>query len=1024
MRCFCLALLCLLFTLPAAYAKVVVFHEPDFPTVDSEPVSRAAVRAALGRDAVFAGLGALKQGDVLRGADLLVLPYGSAVPAEAWAAIDAYLQAGGNLLVIGGQPLSAPVDGARGHFVEERRQQTYSRAIGFLNSYAVPSLAGSAAFAWRDGYGFLPKISVRAKTFFAVEGRLNGLGYMMDDGDRVAAPVIVADHLSGPMQGARIVALDFHPQPGYWASQDGLAMIGAAAGYAKRGAAQFWTETEYAAIRPGEVPELSLHLRQPRGSAGTAALTQTEARVELLAGTHVIRKLNVKLPGPDADAAIPFHQALPEGFYTVRATWLVNGRAHEFYSNGFWVEKLSALEIGPALSVKGDFLHWDGKPWFPVGTNYFSTEANGWDFAGPRNGLVWERDFADMERHGVSFVRTGVWMANASFVDLRTGGVNERFLRNMEGFLAAAREHHIAINFTLYAFVPKVGEQTQKQDAGAQAASSNPYLNPAMIRAEHAYVLSVVRPFRGVPWLSWDLINEPSFSNPRQIFHGNVPNGDADEVAAWHEWLRARYGRIEALAAAWAVPANELGSFDEVPLPAEKDMQYSRYGNPDEVRALDYNMFAQAMFARWVHGMVAAIRGAGSTQLIDVGQDEGGVTDRVLNQFYATGGVSFTTNHSYWQDDALLWDSVAAKHPGIPQITGETGYQPVWSPDGTWRYNELTGQGLEERKWALGFAAGASGALQWDWDREVDFGIERSDGSAKVWEDMMRDLGRFATEAAPWATGLEEPQVAIVLPQSYQLSVYSGQAIHAQQTAVRVLYHYNHTAAYAVGEYQIGTLGSPRLIILPSAYGLTKAAWQALLDHVRAGTVLLISGPFAKDAHLHDTKRAEEIGLGYKSEPLELRDQQFTWAGKPLPLTYAGMATTILSRAELPGGADWAEKPLGRGRILFSALPLEMNDRLDSIAAVYAYAIHAAGVKPAYTATTDNPGILIAPTLLPEATLYVLTSETSQTAISFRDERSKRTFKGRLEPGRAALLLVGRDGKLIASYHWHVTPLM
>ena len=65
--------------------------------------------------------------------------------------------------------------------------------------------------------------------------------------------------------------------------------------------------------------------------------------------------------------------------------------------------------------------------------------------------------------------------------------------------------------------------------------------------------------------------------------------------------------------------------------------------------------------------MVAAIRGAGSKQLVNVGQDEGGVTDRVLNQFYGSAGVSFTTNHTYWQDDALLWDSVAAKRLGSPE---------------------------------------------------------------------------------------------------------------------------------------------------------------------------------------------------------------------------------------------------------------------------------------------------------------------------------------------------------------------
>lgn len=1020
MRSYCVVLLLTLFPAASLQAKVVVFSEPDFPTVNSQPVSSATLSAALGHDAVFAGIDALANPDTLHGADLLVLPYGSAFPAEVWPAIEAYLHSGGNVLVIGGQPFHVPVNGRAGGFHAQYSQDTFARVFDFRHTYELPAMGSAVTFAWRDGYSFLPRISIRAQHFYAVEGSLNGLGYMIDaSGDKVAAPLIVADR-----GGSRIVALDFDPAPGYWESADGIALIRAAAQYAEAGATQFWIEEQYCALRPGELPLLTLHLRRPRVETGSPAAPsdalQSEAHVELDSGGRTIDAATVPLDGAQADAAIPFRKALPPGFYTVRATWLVGGQPREFYANGFVVEDLSAIESGLALGVNGNFLTRGGKPFFPVGTNYFSTESDGWDFSGPRNAQVWEDDFADMERHGVSFVRTGVWMSNSRFVEPSTGEVNERFLRNVEAFLAAAHAHHIAVNFTFFAFAPRMGEQFRCPNAsGPEPPPPNPYLNQEMIRSEQGYVLSVVRRFAHVPFLSYDLINEPSFSNPRVVFHGNVPNGDPSEVSAWHKWLRDKYSGTDALAAAWSVPPNQLGSFDNVPLPEESDLRYSRSGNPNEVRALDYNLFAQDMFSHWVHGMVEAIRNAGSRQLINVGQDEGGVIDRVLNQFYATSGVSFTTNHTYWQDGALLWDSVAAKHPGIPNITGETGYQPVWAADGTWRYDELTGTGLEERKWALGFAAGSSGAMQWDWDREVDFGIERSDGSAKVWENMMRDLGHFAELAAPYATGLTLPQVAIVLPQSLQLSVYNAEALEAQQTAVRVLYNYDHTPAYAVGEYQIGTLGSPKLIILPSAYGLTDAAWEALETHVRDGAVLLISGPFAGDAHFHPTDRADKIGFGYKSVPLELRDQTFTWAGKPLPLIYGGSKTTILSRAQLPGGEDWMEQPLGRGRILFSALPLELNDRLDSVAAVYSYAIEAAGIESAYTTTSTDPGILICPTLFPQATLYVLTSETNQTAVSFRDRRSGKTFTGALDPGRAALLLIGNDGALLANYHWN-----
>lgn len=1040
MRYFLPGVLVVVFFATTLSARVVVFSEPNFPAADTQPVSAHVLSTALGSDVVFAGIDALNGNGALSGAELLILPYGSAVPVDAWAAIEKYLHSGGNLLIIGGEPLHVPVARNNGLFVKASPQDTYSRELGFQHIYTVP-VTSDVNFSWRDGYSFLLRVQVQAQRYFAVEGRLNGLGYVeSSDGTKLAAPVIVSDYHDGDARrGSRVVALDFDPKPGYWDSTDGISLIRAAADYARNGATEFSIEAQYSTLRPGEAPELTLHLQrpgeeppgaeaqkagmvssEPQASKPKQSESQSHAMVELLSGTQRIDSARITLNGPRMDAPIPFRKPLPAGFYTVRATWFSGGKAREFYANGFQVEDISALETGAALGVNGDFLSLGGKPFLPVGTNYFSTEANGWDFSGPRNALVWEKDFADMQRHGVSFVRTGVWMPNAKFVEPSTGEVNERFLRNVEAFLAAAHRHNIAVNFTFYAFTPKVGEQhDSSKAAGPEPPPPNPWLDPGLLRAEQTYMLSVVKRFGRVPWLSYDLINEPSFSNPRRIFHGNVPNGDPVELSDWRHWLEKKYGNLGMLALAWSVDPSRLGSFDAIALPEETDLRYQRYGTQHEVRALDYNLFAQDMFADWVRNMVRAIRDTGSKQLINVGQDEGGVTDRVLNQFYATSGVSFTTNHTYWQDDALLWDSVAAKHAGIPNITGETGYQPVWTPDGSWRYDEFTGLALEERKWALGFAAGSSGAMQWDWDREPDFGIERSDGSAKVWENMMRNLGRFASQAAPYATGLQVPRVALVLPQSLQLSVYNSEALEAQQTAVRVLYHYNHAAAYAVGEYQIDTLGSPKLIILPSAYGLSDAAWRAIEERVRGGAVLLISGPFSDDPHLHPTDRAAEVGLKYEKVPLLLREQNFHWAGGTLALSYRGMKTTVLSRAALAGGADWMEQPLGKGKILFSALPLELNDRPDVVAAVYAYALKAAEVEPAYTTKVTDPGLLICPTVLPHAALYVLTSETNETAISFRDERSGRTFSGQLEPGRAALLLIEEDGTLITSYGWN-----
>jgi hypothetical protein len=62
--------------------------------------------------------------------------------------------------------------------------------------------------------------------------------------------------------------------------------------------------------------------------------------------------------------------------------------------------------------------------------------------------------------------------------------------------------------------------------------------------------------------------------------------------------------------------------------------------------------------------------------------------------------------------------------------------------------------------------------------------------------------------------------------------------------------------------------------------------------------------------------------------------------------------------------------------------------------------------------------MLICPTQFDHATLYVLTSESPASEMSFRDARSGKVFAGRLEPGRAALLLLNDQGELLASYNW------
>lgn len=1005
------------------HAKAVVFWHDGFPSLETATITRKSLERALHEhEPMFANADDLKDPEALNGADLLVLPYGSGFPTEAWPIINAYIHRGGNILVIGGQPFRIPVTTAAGKFVEGPPQDTYSRELGILHTYQVPQ-KNEASFAWKLGYSFLPEVKLEAQKFFVLEGRqLEGLGYMLNsESEKVAAPVVVSSHTqpaSGEMLGSRWVFLDFHPSAGYWDSQDGILLIQTAAGYATEGATSFSLETNYATLKLDEAPQVIVHVRDAL-KRRKGLRQKGHVTVQLLSGKTILSTSEVQYAGEPVEANIDTRKSLAPGFYTVRGTYERDGKPREFYQNGFWVRDDKLLESGSALGVQGDFLTRDGKPFFPFGTNYFTTEENGWDFSGPRNADVWERDFAEMEKHGVSFVRTGVWGGQIKFLDAADGGVPERFLRNLEAYLMSARMHNIAVNFTFFAFDPQTTLRLGGDVPVMFLPGTNPYLDPVTVSAEQNYMLSILDRFKNVPYLSWDLINEPSFSSPRHLWKGNTPNEDMAESRAWHSWLREKYADPNGLAAAWSQPEDQVTSFDSIPLPSQNDLLFNlEAGHAGQERALDYNLFAQEMFSNWVKTMVATIRSTGSKQLIDVGQDEGGVMNRVLNQFYAQAGLSFTTNHTYRQNGALLWDSLVAKAPGIPNIVGETGYQPIILPNGDWHFDEVTGASLIERKWAYGFAAGTSGALSWDWAREIYFGIKRSDGSNKIWEDTMRDMGEFAKKAEPYAVSFIRPEVAIVLPESLQLSVFNHLALEAQQNCVRALYGYARSQAYAVGEDQIALLGSPKLIILPSPWVLNQQTWSALVEKVKEGAILLVSGRFDEDPHFHPTNRPGEIGISYLPGQLFTRNNEIEWPEGRAELTYSGEKTDFLERATLPDSRNFVERPIGKGKILFSALPLELNENLEAVGQIYSYALKVADVKRIYSSSMKKAGIMICPTQFPHATLYVLASEADQRDVSFRDERSGRQVSGQLLPGRAALLVIGDDGDMLASYNW------
>ena len=125
--------------------------QTGFPTVSSQPIDQETLSSALGMtNTVFADVAELNAPATLDHVDLLMLPYGSAVPANAWKSIQGYVTHGGNLLILGGQPLRVPVSFADGAYREERAQDSYASTLGLRHTYEIP-VPSDTKFVWKPG---------------------------------------------------------------------------------------------------------------------------------------------------------------------------------------------------------------------------------------------------------------------------------------------------------------------------------------------------------------------------------------------------------------------------------------------------------------------------------------------------------------------------------------------------------------------------------------------------------------------------------------------------------------------------------------------------------------------------------------------------------------------------------------------------------------------------------------------------------------------------------------------------------
>ena len=959
-------------------ARAAVFRAVGFPTVDAPPIDDATLAAALAGLSIdtLDSPSALASRLSRSAHDVLVLPYGSAFPAEAWPAIRDFVREGGGLVVLGGAPFHQPVRRSGDAYVLGFRQPTYAREllIGPAQEIDVTTFAGPRTSGVVEGTGWTRPLGEPRRTWALTirltstkdlpgedgsagprDGVVRPLVQIRDaEGLARACPLLEIDRLRGPGGGGRWVL----------APTDGAlpaVVIRDAVERALQASVAVDARPIRAAVDAGEPARIRVNVARPGARAGEMPAAKALVRVRDDVGREVATS-EVELLGPaelrTGIATIATAAAFPPGVYHARVEVADVAWSPRTTETGFWVKDATLLASGPRLSVSRDWLRADGRVLPIVGTTYMASDVHR-KFLFEPNPHAWDRDFASMKKQGVNMVRTGLWTAWSRAM-LDPGALDENVLAALDAYVLSAAKHGILVCFNLFAFLPP------------SFGDTNPYLGPRALEGQRAFLTVLGSRYRGVSWVHWDLINEPSYAPPEGLW-SNQPIRDAHERKAWARWAREKHGDDPALLRdLWRDTGDDL--FD---LPRPDELRYTFLREQRRPRkARDFGEFSQWAVAGWARRLREILKAAGGDVLVTLGQDEGGTADRPAQSIYYDS-LDYTAVHTWWNNDDLLWDGVVTKSPELPNVHQETGLMSLNDKDGfAWRTPEAAAR-LLERKFAYAFAGRGAGVIQWAWninpympvENEATIGFLRPDGTAKPELRAVGPLAGFLRTATPYLDDFAPDPVVLVVPHSRVFMGRPGGA-DATKRVVRLLAERFGVVPTALSELRLSAerLKGARLVLVPSPEMLEEQAAAALLAATKAGAKILVTGAVEGDSYGRATASLQGLGVVDAGRPLALHEPT-PWGNAGLA-TFEGLAQERMRRAGKPALAALS------GSVWHEPLPLEFAREPEPLLALLGGALKAAGIETHPAAGGVAARILVAP----KAVLVVVVNETPDAA--------------------------------------------
>ncbi len=1014
--------------------NIVIFYDSRFPIDGHRPHS--SFFGNFSNEIIVADAVSLEEVLVNNEVDCFINMHGPYFPKSAWRAIYNHLKSGRGFVHIGGIPFRNPCYMANGNWERERVQTAYHQQLNIhealhVNSEPIASLQHNEdipvfsgkenLFTIADTCNFVLHVTKSS----AIETEMGSVGPMdariyhllkgiSKSGREVAAPSVLIENMKGKFTGGRWLFINQEVNERFW-TEKGAQAIQELALFVVNGVTEMWLKTNYATYDEGERPKVTYQLQSFKNETTewTLTFTVTKNKDVVFSKTEVVKasqQLNT------LSFIIPID--IMPGLYDLTCNAVSSNGETRILHQGFWGMDNKLLTLGDPLTCDRDYFQKDGRPMPIVGMTYMTSDVARYFLFLP-NPYVWDQDMAQMKRAGINYIRTGIWTAwrNMMFVD---GHVDENVLRSIDAFILCAKKHDLEVTFNFFSFTPETWE------------GENPYLDPRSVEAQKRFITAIVSRHTETTNINWDLINEPSLFDPSRTFSGPRTLHDRYDRKLYREWLKKRHSSIRELQEKWNMTEQELPSFDaiEPPEPSEinfgiKDMLFGKKG----LKWLDYTLYTMDMHNMWAKELTETIKRLAPNQLVTVGQDEALGSQRASPFFYCDA-VDYTTNHTWWLLDQLIWDGLFTKTPTKPNLIQETGIMYVENPNNQAKRSEEELRNILERKYAYSFSTGGAGAVQWLWNtnyfmnniNESNIGAIRADGTEKPETNVSYDFGAFIKDTRDLFKGRELEEIVVVFPYSNDFS-NRKLALDATMKLTRTLAYEMNTPFRALSEYHLDALKNelPKLVVVPSPHNFSSSALTSILEVVKErGITLLITGTVNLDEYWHDTKRMTDI-IGSTSIENILREEMLEINGKHYPVSFAGERIAETMKEVLSSEQNSTaikEISYGKGEIIWCPLPVELNERSEPIIALYKYVIEKAGVRVQLDwQKGDIPGNYGRKLSFENGSLFIFVSEfAGDTPVKIKDSESNRIYSFLLEAERTVMFATDKKGNITSVY--------